>query len=86
MKRLKLTSFHSKKITAEQAKQLSLVPMGGRHPVRGLLETLEVGEILRISKADLQWRNGVTPNYFIRQIEKRTGRKFRMQREVGGTG
>ncbi len=77
--------MESRKITAEEAKNLNVVDLGKKHPVRALLETLEPGEMARISRKDFNWRKR-TPNFFLRQITAATQRKFTIKKETGKTG
>ncbi len=77
--------MNSKKISAEDASKIQTVPMGKKHPVRGMIEAMKVGEILRISRQDFKWKDR-TPLFFIRQITKATNKKFEIEKEVGNTG
>ena len=77
--------MESRKITPEEAKNLNVVSFGRKHPIRALLETLEPGELARISRKDFNWRKR-TPNFFLKQLTAATGRKFTIKKELGKTG
>jgi hypothetical protein len=73
------------KITREQAAAMQLFPFGKKHPVRALIESLEPGELLHISRGDFIWKRH-TPNFFCRQISKRGKKRFRMLKKSDRTG
>ena len=75
----------SRKITEEEAAQLNLITFGKKHPVRILLESLEKGEIAHISRDDFRWKH-YTPNVFLKEIKKRTRRKFTILKEYNRSG
>ena len=75
----------TQKITREQAQRLLLLPFGKKHPVRLLIESLQPGELLEISRVDFNWK-GKTPNFFCRQIEAGTKAKFKIDKIRGNTG
>ena len=72
-------------ITEDAAKLIRTLPFGKKHPIRILLEEMEPGQILRISRQDFAWK-GKTPNLFCREISKRTKAKFKVRTEHGKTG
>ena len=81
----KKKTMKSRKITAEEAAQLSLVPFGKKHPVRILLESLENGEIAYISREEFRWKHH-TPSFFLKELSKREARKFTIKNETGRGG
>lgn len=72
-------------ITEDDARLIRTLPFGKKHPVRILLEEMEPGQILRISRQDFNWK-GKTPNLLCLQIAKRTKAKFKVRKEHGKTG
>ncbi len=72
-------------ITEDVAKQIRTLPFGKKHPVRILLEEMEPGKILRISRQDFSWKRK-TPNMFCLEIAKRSKAKFKVRKEHGNTG
>lgn len=65
----------AKLLTDEEAKQLGMRPFGKKHFVRMLIEQLEPGQKLYITRADFTWRKQ-NPNYFIIPLMKATSKKF----------
>ena len=74
-----------KKLTAEEAKAMGLRPSGTKHPVRTLLDEMEVGEIIYITISDFRWKHA-TPQQFINKIEKNSSKKFSMKNHPGKLG
>lgn len=73
------------KVTAEEARKLNLRPMGKKHHVRGMIESMEAGEMLHITRDDFTWK-GHTPMFFCRQIMKSTTKKFKVMKTGNGMG
>ncbi len=76
---------HSKIITKEEAEKLQLQPMGKKHPIRGKIEMLKVGQLLKVSRIDFRWKRH-TPARFCRAIEKQGDKLFRVYKIGGDTG
>ncbi|HLG33649.1 MAG TPA: hypothetical protein VI757_02115 [Bacteroidia bacterium] len=65
----------AKLITDEEASELGMRPFGKKHFVRVLIEQLQPGQRLYITRADFTWRKQ-NPNYFINPLMKTTSKKF----------
>lgn len=72
-------------ITTEQKEKLRLLPFGKKHPVAVLIEQLEIGQHLRISREDFKWKNK-TPGLLCQREAKKTGKRFEILKEVANTG
>ena len=72
-------------ISTEDKNQLNLLPFGKKHPVAALLQLLQVGQHLRISRQDFKWR-GKTPGILCKRETKRSGRQFEIMKERGNSG
>ena len=75
----------TQKITREQAANFKLLPFGKKHGVRIMIEEMEVGELLMISKADFRWKKS-NPNRFCKPISKSTGARFTVKIIAGKVG
>jgi len=75
----------TKKITKEEAEKMQLLPFGRKHPVRVLINELELGEYLLVSRADFRWKNH-TPNLFCRQLMRASKKRFRTWKKADGLG
>ena len=65
----------AKLITEQEASELGSRPFGKKHFVRVLIEQLQPGQRLYITRADFTWRKQ-NPNYFIIPLMKTTSKKF----------
>ena len=77
-----------KKITEEEKKQLQLMPIGKRgrrHPLRHMLQTMAVNEIISVDKEDFKWKNR-TPQFFISQLSKGSKKRFSLWTKQDSTG
>ena len=72
-------------INGEESKKLQLLPFGKKHSIRAMLEMMEPGQLLRISRDDFRWKRK-TPNLFCLDIERKTGKKFRTFKERNTRG
>ena len=75
----------AKLITDEEANELGMRPFGKKHFVRVLIEQLEPGQKLLITRADFTWRKQ-NPNYFIIPLMKTTNKKFTISETHKRTG
>lgn len=75
----------SKLITEEELARQKQLPMGKVHPVRALIEQLQPGQILSVSRNDFRWRNR-TPRQFTNPLQKAGKGKFIVTKQVGDTG
>jgi len=64
---------------------VSLLPLGKKHPVRALLEVMETDQLLSISRQDFRWKRH-TPNLFCKQISKRSAKRFEIWKLADQTG
>lgn len=74
----------AKKISVEEAHKLGLRPFGKKHHVRVLIEQLEIGELLAITRLDFTWKRQ-TPGRFVHEHERATAKKFTIQKTENGT-
>lgn len=65
------------KINPEDAAKLGLVPMGKQHPLRVMIDDMEKGEMLKVPRSEFTWK-GQTPALFLRQVEKKGKKRFRL--------
>lgn len=72
-------------LTEEQKNAIRLLPMGKKHGVRIMIERMEVGQHLRISREDFKWKRK-TPGMLCLAEAKRSGKDFLVMKEVGKTG
>lgn len=72
-------------ITAEEARKLGLRPIGKKHAVRGLIETMLVSELLHITREDFKWKNR-TPMFFCNQVSQTTKKKFTVMKTQNKNG
>lgn len=75
----------AKKISAAEAQALGVVPLKRRHHIRNMIETLQPGELLHITRHDFTWKKR-TPSYFCNQITKATERKFAVMKARNNQG
>jgi hypothetical protein len=76
------------KITEEEKQKLQLMPIGKRgrrHPVRHMLQTMAVNEIISVDKEDFKWKNR-TPQFFISQLTRGSKKKFSLWAKQDGSG
>ena len=69
-----------KKLSAEELAAMQLTPLGKKHPVRAMIESLKVGEALKISYSDFKWK-GKTPSVFIIELERKRKGKFSLYKD-----
>ncbi len=74
-----------KKITPAEKNELKLRPVGKTHPVRAALMLMEVGEILRISRAAFRWKK-LTPKRLTNEISKASEKEFEVSQLLDNTG
>ena len=77
-----------KKITEEEKQKLQLLPIGKRgrrHPLRSILNTMAVKEIISVDKEDFKWKKR-TPQFFITQLTKGGKKKFSLWSKQDGSG
>lgn len=72
-------------LTEEEAKKLGPRPFGKKHYVRVMLEQLEIGQILYVTRADFTWKKQ-NPNIFIKPLMKATGKKFEINETANKSG
>jgi hypothetical protein len=65
----------AKLINDEEAGNLGMRPFGKKHFVQVLIEQMQPGEKLLITRADFKWRKH-TPNILVRRVMKSTSKKF----------
>lgn len=65
----------AKILTDEEAKQFGMRPLGKKHFVRILIEQLEPGQKLLVTRADFLW-NKKNPGIFTNALMKATSKKF----------
>ncbi|MEO8149647.1 MAG: hypothetical protein ABI723_18560 [Bacteroidia bacterium] len=75
----------ARKISSDEARKLGLKPMGKKHPVRALIETMHPGELLHITREDFKWK-AHTPLLFTNQIMKTSDKKFVVMKTVNKNG
>lgn len=75
----------ARKISADEARKLGGRPLGKKHHVRTMLETLEQGEFLHITREDFNWKRR-TPMFFCNQITKATDKKFNIVKTTNNRG
>ena len=74
-----------KKINKEEKQQLALRPIGKKHPVRAAIEAMEVGDILRVSRAAFRWK-GQSPKLFTNAISRDTEKLFEVNIILDNSG
>lgn len=72
-------------ISKEEAAALGSLPLGKKHAVRILIEKLQPGQVLRVSREDFKWK-AKTPNFFCLQISKAGKARFKTFKEPGKDG
>ncbi len=75
----------ARKISADEARKLGLHPIGKKHHIRGMIEELEPGEMLHITREDFKWK-ARTPSFFCNQLSKTTDKKFKVLRTQNQKG
>ena len=65
----------AKLISDQEANQLGMRPFGKKHFVAALIEQLQPGERLHITRQDFTWRKH-TPSIFVRRIMQSSSKKF----------
>ena len=76
------------KITPEEMQKMQLLPIGKRgrrHPLRAMLQTMAVDEIINVDKQDFKWKNR-TPQFIITSITKSGKKKFTIWTKQDGSG
>lgn len=72
-------------VSQEEIAHITLLPFGKKHPVRLMIEKLQPGEMLEISKVDFHWKNR-TPACFCKEIAKATKARFEIYKYRSNTG
>ncbi|MBK5286193.1 MAG: hypothetical protein JJE25_12410 [Bacteroidia bacterium] len=75
----------AKLITDQEASELGSRPFGKKHFVRVLIEQLEPGQKLLVTRADFTWRKK-NPGIFIIPLMKTTSQKFTISETRTRTG
>ena len=76
------------KITPEEMQKMQLLPIGKRgrrHPLRAMLQTMAVDEIINVGKEDFKWKNR-TPQFFINALTKSGKKKCSLWTKQDNTG
>lgn len=80
-----MTRNLSRILSPTEVEQMRTVPPGRGHPVRKVLQALEVGQAYFIDRLEWNWISK-TPRVIMNQVERRTDRQFKMEEEASGNG
>ena len=69
-----------KKLSAEELAAMHLTPLGKKHPVRAMIESLKVGEALKVGYQDFKWK-GKSPTIFTKELERKRKGKFSVYKD-----
>jgi hypothetical protein len=72
-------------ISPEEEKRLRAQRMGRKHPVRAAIEVMEVGQILKVNREEMRWKD-MTPSYFCNRIKEKTQKTFDCKKIPGNKG
>ena len=68
-------------VNHEEFEKTGSHPSGRGHFVRRLLMSMQVGQILKVTRAEWNWK-GRTPNVLVKDVQKKTDKRF----EFSNTG
>ncbi|MBP9153162.1 MAG: hypothetical protein KBF73_12830 [Flavobacteriales bacterium] len=74
-----------KKLTREEANNISTRPAGRGSIARTYLLTMNVGDIILLETKDWKWKSR-KPSTFCRRLEKETGRQWKCDTALDGSG
>ncbi len=62
-------------VNKEAVDSIGRLPSGNAHPVRKLMRTMEVGQVLRIVRKEWNWM-GKTPQIIVNQMHREGEKRF----------